>query len=327
MTRVTTFVGLHLRDPDLTPERIAEAHNVSVRQLYKACAAAGMSLEQWIIDQRLEAARAELVTPVGPSPVDRGHRSRAVASATRATSPGGSATPTACRRATGSTLAVADPPAPDGRRSPRPLRSGCDAVEPQIPEDAAATAARIAAGYAIGGRRAGAGLGAARRRAASRRAGPDAAGHAQPARPHRGRHRHRQDEDAAGDRRAAVGGRRARRARRHQGRPQRAGPAGRPRATGSPRAPPAPATRGRATAYPVEFLSLGGLGPGRAGARDGDRLRPGAPVEGARPQPDAGELARADLPLRRRRRAAAAGPQGPAVGRQLAGQRRGQAAS
>jgi AraC-like DNA-binding protein len=76
MTRVTTFVGLHLRDPDLTPERIAAAHNVSVRQLYKACAAAGIRLEQWIIDQRLEAARAELVTPSG--------RRRSIAATARA---------------------------------------------------------------------------------------------------------------------------------------------------------------------------------------------------------------------------------------------------
>lgn len=76
MTRVTTFVALHLRDPDLTPERIAAAHNVSVRQLYKACAAAGMSLEGWTIDQRLEAARAELVTPAG--------RRRSIAATARA---------------------------------------------------------------------------------------------------------------------------------------------------------------------------------------------------------------------------------------------------
>jgi AraC-like DNA-binding protein len=65
MTRVTTFVGLNFRNPDLTAERIARAHSVSVRQLYKACAEGGLSLEQWIIDQRLEAARAELRTPAG----------------------------------------------------------------------------------------------------------------------------------------------------------------------------------------------------------------------------------------------------------------------
>jgi AraC-like DNA-binding protein len=65
LTRVLAYAGRHLGDPDLTPERIAAAHNVSVRQLYKACAAAGLSLEQWLITQRLEAARGQLVSPVG----------------------------------------------------------------------------------------------------------------------------------------------------------------------------------------------------------------------------------------------------------------------
>ena len=64
-TRVLTYVRQHLTDPELTPERIAAAHNVSVRQLYKVCAEAGVSLEQWVIEQRLEAARAELVAPAG----------------------------------------------------------------------------------------------------------------------------------------------------------------------------------------------------------------------------------------------------------------------
>jgi AraC-like DNA-binding protein len=65
MTRVTTYIGLHLTDPDLSAEVIARTHHVSVRQLYKTCAAAGLSLEQWIIDQRLEAARNVLASPAG----------------------------------------------------------------------------------------------------------------------------------------------------------------------------------------------------------------------------------------------------------------------
>ena len=36
---------------------------MSVRQLYRVCAAAQLSLEQWIISQRLECARAELAAP------------------------------------------------------------------------------------------------------------------------------------------------------------------------------------------------------------------------------------------------------------------------
>ncbi|MGY1633793.1 helix-turn-helix domain-containing protein [Geodermatophilus sp. SYSU D01186] len=64
-TRVLAYARRHVTDPELTPERIAAAHNVSVRQLYKVCARAGVSLEQWLIEQRLEAARAELTSPAG----------------------------------------------------------------------------------------------------------------------------------------------------------------------------------------------------------------------------------------------------------------------
>jgi AraC-like DNA-binding protein len=65
MTRVTAYVSLHLAEPDLTAERVALAQHVSVRQLYKVCAEAGLSLEQWIIEQRLECARTALASPVG----------------------------------------------------------------------------------------------------------------------------------------------------------------------------------------------------------------------------------------------------------------------
>jgi AraC-like DNA-binding protein len=65
LTRVLAHVRQHLADPSLGPQGIARAHSVSVRQLYKVCAAADLSLEQWIIDQRLEAARTALVSPAG----------------------------------------------------------------------------------------------------------------------------------------------------------------------------------------------------------------------------------------------------------------------
>src|SRR5829696_1371992 len=51
------------------------------------------------------------------------------------------------------------------------------------------------------------------------------------------------------------------------------------------------------TGFPVEFLSLGGIGPGRARPRDGLGLRPAAAGEGTRRQRDAGVLARPRLPL------------------------------
>jgi len=63
--RIMAFLRSRLSDPDLSPEQIAAAHHISVRQLYKICERAGFSLEQWIISARLEGARAELASPAG----------------------------------------------------------------------------------------------------------------------------------------------------------------------------------------------------------------------------------------------------------------------
>lgn len=65
LTRVLAYARWHLTDPGLTPERIAGVHNISVRFLYKLCRQAGLSLEQWIIAQRLEGARRDLAAPHG----------------------------------------------------------------------------------------------------------------------------------------------------------------------------------------------------------------------------------------------------------------------
>nr|WP_243851427.1 helix-turn-helix domain-containing protein [Modestobacter marinus] len=64
-SQVRSYVRQHLTDPGLDVETIARAHAVSVRQLYRSCAAAGFSLEQWVIGQRLEGARTELAGPGG----------------------------------------------------------------------------------------------------------------------------------------------------------------------------------------------------------------------------------------------------------------------
>ena len=63
LTRIRTYTRAHLADPDLTPARIAAAHGISQRQLYKLCAEAGLSLEQWIINERLHRVRHELTQP------------------------------------------------------------------------------------------------------------------------------------------------------------------------------------------------------------------------------------------------------------------------
>ena len=55
---------------------IAAAHDVSLRQLYRMFSDAGLSLEQEVIGQRLELARAQLVSPAG--------RRRSIAATARA---------------------------------------------------------------------------------------------------------------------------------------------------------------------------------------------------------------------------------------------------
>lgn len=60
LTRVRTYVRRHLADTDLTPGHIAAAHNISLRHLYKVCADADISLEQWIINERLQSVWHDL---------------------------------------------------------------------------------------------------------------------------------------------------------------------------------------------------------------------------------------------------------------------------
>lgn len=62
-TQVRAYARQHLADPDLGPTQIAAALAISTRHLYRVCTQAGFSLEQWIIDARLEAARKELARP------------------------------------------------------------------------------------------------------------------------------------------------------------------------------------------------------------------------------------------------------------------------
>ncbi|MDX2816537.1 helix-turn-helix domain-containing protein [Streptomyces sp. PA03-5A] len=64
LERVQEYVRLHLADPDLTAERIAAEHDVSVRWLYLTLSRAGITLGEWIRTQRLEECRRELASPV-----------------------------------------------------------------------------------------------------------------------------------------------------------------------------------------------------------------------------------------------------------------------
>lgn len=60
VTRVLAYARRHLADRGLTPERIAREHAVSVRRLYALLSEEGISLEQWLITERLGRARRML---------------------------------------------------------------------------------------------------------------------------------------------------------------------------------------------------------------------------------------------------------------------------
>jgi AraC-like DNA-binding protein len=58
--RVLAYARAHLCDPELSAERIAAEHYISVRYLYKMLAEQDISLANWIRKNRLEACRQEL---------------------------------------------------------------------------------------------------------------------------------------------------------------------------------------------------------------------------------------------------------------------------
>ncbi|MGW4378249.1 AraC-like ligand-binding domain-containing protein [Kitasatospora sp. NPDC004531] len=63
LTRIMAHARANLTDRSLTPERLAAEHAISLRRLYGLFNAAGISLEQWLITERLAQARRMLAAP------------------------------------------------------------------------------------------------------------------------------------------------------------------------------------------------------------------------------------------------------------------------
>jgi AraC-like DNA-binding protein len=61
LATVDAYIAQHLSDPDLTPARIAAATFISLRQLYKLFEHRPFPPGEWILRERLEAARLELL--------------------------------------------------------------------------------------------------------------------------------------------------------------------------------------------------------------------------------------------------------------------------
>ncbi|MGW9210504.1 helix-turn-helix domain-containing protein [Embleya sp. NPDC055664] len=54
---ILAYARSHLHEPDLTLARIAAAHDLSLRRLYRVCEAGGLDLADWITGQRRRAVR------------------------------------------------------------------------------------------------------------------------------------------------------------------------------------------------------------------------------------------------------------------------------
>ncbi len=61
--RIKDYVDLHLREPDLGPERIAKAHFISTRYVHKLFQPDGTTVSAWIRRRRLEGAKRDLADP------------------------------------------------------------------------------------------------------------------------------------------------------------------------------------------------------------------------------------------------------------------------
>jgi AraC-like DNA-binding protein len=64
--RIEAYVQQHLTDPALSPESIARAHHISVRQLYKLWSGREPGLAEWIMRGRLEGARRDIAKDGSP---------------------------------------------------------------------------------------------------------------------------------------------------------------------------------------------------------------------------------------------------------------------
>lgn len=63
LPRIRGYIRRHLSDSTLSPDKIARAHDISTRKLFRLCEDADFSLEQLIITSRLEGSHEELARP------------------------------------------------------------------------------------------------------------------------------------------------------------------------------------------------------------------------------------------------------------------------
>ncbi|SHH41885.1 transcriptional regulator, AraC family [Streptomyces sp. 3214.6] len=68
LARVKAYILRNLADSELSPERIAVAHHISVRYLHNLFRSEGITVGRWIHRERLERCRGDLSRPSGTAP-------------------------------------------------------------------------------------------------------------------------------------------------------------------------------------------------------------------------------------------------------------------
>lgn len=63
MSRILSYLEEHFADHDLTPAKVAEANAVSTRHLHNLFRHSGLTVNRWIWERRLKAAREDLLNP------------------------------------------------------------------------------------------------------------------------------------------------------------------------------------------------------------------------------------------------------------------------
>lgn len=63
LIRIKDHLEMHLGDPDLSPQRVAKAHHISVRQLHLLFQADDVSISTWVRNRRIERCKADLANP------------------------------------------------------------------------------------------------------------------------------------------------------------------------------------------------------------------------------------------------------------------------
>jgi AraC-like DNA-binding protein len=63
LVRIRMFIEDHLRDPELSPEKVAAAHGISTRYLSKLFESTGSTVAKWIWERRLERIARDLRDP------------------------------------------------------------------------------------------------------------------------------------------------------------------------------------------------------------------------------------------------------------------------